>query len=120
MTHNPELHASAYYQGARHVRELGLNGQEADDYAFDYYLSYYQARGGRNRDFIEEAHIYAVAYANVRRVGLPNEESLTYAQAYWQAFESAKQDGSTDEDAHVYASAFAEAETEWPQGVSPP
>lgn len=120
MTHNPELHASAYYQGARHVRQLELNGQEADNYAFDYYLSYYQKRLGRNRDFVEEAHIYAVAYADVNQAGLSGEAAHTYARAYSDAYTSAKQDGSTDEEAHVYASAFADAETEWPQGVSPP
>ena len=120
MTHNPELHASAYYQGARHVRELTLSGQEADDYAFNYYLAYYQKRGGRNRDFVEVAHIYAVAYADVKRVGLPEEESVAYAGAYLEAFLAARQNGSTDEEAHVYASAFAMVETEWPQGASPP
>ena len=110
MTHNPELHASAYYQGARHVRELGFNGQEADDYAFDYYLAYYQTRYGRNWDFVEEAHIYAVAYADVKQDGISSEAAHIYARAYSDAYASAKQNGSTDEAAHVYASAFAEAE----------
>ena len=82
MTHNPELHASAYYQGARHVSELGLNGQEADDYTFDYYLAYYETRHGRKWDFFERAHIYAVTYADIKKVGLPNEEGRIYAGAY--------------------------------------
>ena len=115
-----ELHASAYYQGAIHVRERELSGEIADQYAFDYYLAYFQRRGRIHADFVEQVHRYAVAYADTKQVELPNETAHTYARAYSDAYASAKQNGSTDEEAHVYASAFAEAETEWPQGVSPP
>ncbi len=118
--YSAEIHASAYYQGAIHVRERGLSGEIADQYAFDYYLAYIQRSNTIHAAFIEPAHRYAVAYADSKQAGLSDEAARTYARAYSDAYASAKQNGSTDEEAHVYASAFAEAETEWPQGVSPP
>ena len=103
------LRAEAYLRGSYQAFLLELTGGEYFEYAWEYYLAYYDwsVESGWNE---ERSHVYAAAYAGQRLDDASEEDAAAYARAYERAYRAARADGQSEEEAHETASAAVGAE----------
>lgn len=106
------LRAEAYFRGSYQAFLLGFDetGNDYYDYAWEYYLAYYERSFERGWNE-ERSHVYAAAYAGQRLDGASEEDAGAYATAYERAYSATRADGHSEEEAHETASAAAEAKT---------
>ena len=104
------LRAEAYFRGSYQAFLLDLSRRDYLDYAWEYYLAYYERSFERGWNE-ERSHAYASAYAEQRLDGASEEDAGAYAKTYERAYSAARADGQSEEEAHETASAAVEAKT---------
>ena len=102
------LAGDAYSRGAYHASQIGLSFNESYDYAWEYYLAYYE-QSAENGWSEERAHAYSAAYAGERLDGASEDDAHQYAFAYESAFSAARAGGQSIDEAQQTAQAAAGA-----------
>lgn len=98
--------AEAYLRGSYQafLLDFDVTGGEYYDYAWEYYLAYYNWSFERGWNE-ERSHVYATAYAGKRLDDASEEDAGAYARAYERAYVAARADGQSEEEALETASA---------------